>query len=54
VGHQLELPRLHHDDEIGMLVRSYNLNQQRIQRQQDELNSSATRFRCRSFPIKPF
>ncbi|HBD79958.1 MAG TPA: biofilm formation regulator HmsP, partial [Leclercia adecarboxylata] len=29
VGHQLPVPRLHHDDEIGMLIRSYNLNQQR-------------------------
>ena len=27
-GHQLKLPALHHDDEIGMLVRSYNRNQQ--------------------------
>jgi glycosyltransferase involved in cell wall biosynthesis len=27
VGHQLALQRLHHDDEIGMLVRSYNINQ---------------------------
>ncbi|WP_297196922.1 sensor domain-containing phosphodiesterase [uncultured Pluralibacter sp.] len=27
VGHQLALPRLHHDDELGMLVRSYNRNQ---------------------------
>ncbi|VEA30360.1 Protein yhjK [Salmonella enterica subsp. enterica] len=25
IGHQLALPRLHQDDEIGMLVRSYNL-----------------------------
>lgn len=27
-GHQLALPRHHHDDEIGMLVRSYNRHQQ--------------------------
>lgn len=27
VGHQLARPRLHHDDELGMLVRSYNRNQ---------------------------
>ena len=50
MGHQLELP----DDEIGMLVRSYNLNQQRIQRQQDELNSSATRFPVSELPNKAF
>ena len=54
MGHQLELPRLHHDDEIGMLVRSYNLNQQRIQRQQDEMNSSATRFPVSELPNKAF
>ena len=54
MGHQLELPRLHHDDEIGMLVRSYNLNQQRIQRQQDELNNSATRFPVSELPNKAF
>ncbi|WP_297122584.1 biofilm formation regulator HmsP [uncultured Enterobacter sp.] len=54
VGHQLALPRLHHDDEIGMLIRSYNLNQQRIQRQQDELNSSATRFPVSELPNKTF
>lgn len=54
VGHQLALPRLHHDDEIGMLIRSYNLNQQRIQRQQDELNSNATRFPVSDLPNKAF
>lgn len=31
-SHQLTLPPLHHDDEIGMLVRSYNRNQQMSQR----------------------
>lgn len=54
MGHQLELPRLHHDDEIGMLVRSYNINQQRILRQQDELNVSATRFPVSDLPNKAF
>ncbi|HIE5390098.1 TPA: biofilm formation regulator HmsP [Enterobacter cancerogenus] len=54
VGHQLALPRLHHDDEIGMLIRSYNLNQQRIQRQQDDLNSNATRFPVSDLPNKAF
>ena len=34
LGHQLTLPRLHHDDEIGMLVRSYNRNQQTLLRLQ--------------------
>ena len=54
VGHQLPLPRLHHDDEIGMLVRSYNRNQQALLRQQDELNSQSTRFPVSELPNKSF
>ncbi|UCT08884.1 biofilm formation regulator HmsP [Enterobacter mori] len=54
IGHQIALPRLHHDDEIGMLVRSYNINQQRIMRQQEELNISATRFPVSDLPNKAF
>lgn len=54
VGHQLPLPRLHHDDEIGMLVRSYNINQQRILRQYDEMNCNATRFPVSDLPNKAF
>lgn len=54
VGHQLPLPPLHHDDEIGMLVRSYNRNQQAILRQQDELNSQSTRFPVSELPNKAF
>ena len=54
VGHQLSLPHLHHDDEIGMLVRSYNINQQRLLRHQDELNSNATRFPVSELPNKAF
>lgn len=52
--HQLPLPRLHHDDEIGMLVRSYNINQQRVLRQQKELSSNATRFPVSDLPNKAF
>ncbi|CAM6608398.1 TPA: biofilm formation regulator HmsP [Enterobacter hormaechei subsp. steigerwaltii] len=52
--HQLPLPRLHHDDEIGMLVRSYNINQQRVLRQQEELSSNATRFPVSDLPNKAF
>ncbi|TLU64386.1 biofilm formation regulator HmsP [Enterobacter sp. MF024] len=52
--HQLPLQRLHHDDEIGMLVRSYNLNQQRMMRQNDELNHNATRFPVSELPNKAF
>lgn len=54
VGHQLPLPPLHHDDEIGMLVRSYNRNQQAALRQQDELNSQSTRFPVSELPNKAF
>jgi EAL domain-containing protein (putative c-di-GMP-specific phosphodiesterase class I)/GGDEF domain-containing protein len=54
VGHQLALQRLHHDDEIGMLVRSYNINQQRILRQYDEMNCNATRFPVSDLPNKAF
>ena len=54
MGHQLPLPRLHHDDEIGMLVRSYNINQQRVLRQQEELSSNATRFPLSDLPNKAF
>lgn len=31
-GHQLTLPPLHHDDEMGLLIRSYNRHQQTLQR----------------------
>ncbi|KFC04493.1 YhjK family protein [Trabulsiella guamensis ATCC 49490] len=54
VGHQLALPRLHHDDEIGMLVRSYNRNQQLLLRQHEELNSHATHFPVSELPNKAF
>lgn len=54
MGHQLPLPRLHHDDEIGMLVRSYNINQQRVLRQQEELSSNATCFPVSDLPNKAF
>lgn len=54
VGHQLTLPRLHHDDEIGMLVRSYNRNQQIILRQHEELSSHCTRFPVSELPNKAF
>lgn len=54
VGHQLPVPRLHHDDEIGMLIRSYNLNQQRMMRQHEELNNNATRFAVSDLPNKAF
>ena len=54
IGHQLSLPRLHHDDEIGTLVRSYNRNQQALLRQYDELSSQSTRFPISDLPNKAF
>ena len=54
LGHQLALPRHHHDDEIGMLVRGYNRNQQMVLRQHEELNSQATRFPGSDLPNKAF
>ena len=54
IGHQLTLPRLHHDDEIGTLVRSYNRNQQALLRQYDELSSQSTRFPISDLPNKAF
>ncbi|HAT1574650.1 TPA: biofilm formation regulator HmsP [Raoultella ornithinolytica] len=54
LGHQLMLPRLHHDDEIGLLVRSYNRNQQTLLRQHDELTLQSTRFPVSELPNKAF
>jgi len=53
-GHQLTLPRHHHDDEIGMLVRGYNRHQQMVLRQYEELNSQTTRFPVSELPNKAF
>lgn len=52
IGHQLVLPRLHHDDEIGLLVRSYNLNQQLMQRHYEEQSENALRFPVSDLPNK--
>lgn len=54
IGHQLALPRLHQDDEIGMLVRSYNLNQQLMQHQSEEQTDNAMRFPVSDLPNKAF
>lgn len=43
-GHQLVLPRHHHDDEIGMLVRSYNRHQQLALPEYTDPPSQAARF----------
>lgn len=54
VGHQLPLQRHHHDDEIGMLVRSYNRHQQAMLRQHEELNTQSTRYPVSELPNKAF
>ena len=54
LGHQLALQRLHHDDELGLLVRSYNRNQQTLLRQHDELALQSTRFPVSELPNKAF
>ncbi|POT55545.1 biofilm formation regulator HmsP [Citrobacter amalonaticus] len=54
IGHQLVLPRLHQDDEIGMLVRSYNLNQQMVRRYSEEQSENAMRFPVSDLPNKTF
>lgn len=38
--HQLVLPERHEDDEIGMLVRSYNRNQQQLEKVQQSMNDA--------------
>lgn len=38
IGHQLSLPRYHRDDEIGMLIRHYNRNQQMLASSFDEMS----------------
>ncbi|QMI03485.1 biofilm formation regulator HmsP [Citrobacter sp. RHB25-C09] len=54
MGHQLALPRLHQDDEIGMLVRSYNLNQQLVKRHSEEQTDSGMRYPVSELPNKAF
>ena len=54
IGYQLALPRLHQDDEIGLLVRSYNLNQQLIQRRSEEQSDHSMRFPVSELPNKSF
>lgn len=51
-AHQLKLPPLHHDDEIGMLVRSYNRNQQMSLRLHQEMGAMSTRHAVTDLPNK--
>lgn len=40
IGHQLAVPPLHHDDEIGVLVHTYNRHQQALARQNDSVDNT--------------
>ncbi len=42
LAHKLTLPQGHHDDEIGMLIRSYNRNQQVLESVHDEMSRLTT------------
>lgn len=51
-GHQLKNVPLHHDDEIALLVRSYNRNQQTIKRLMEEKEQLATHYPVSDLPNK--
>lgn len=48
--HQLMLPALHQDDELGLLVRNYNRNQQRLAKAYAELSRMSTRHPVTELP----
>ncbi|XBS69675.1 biofilm formation regulator HmsP [Acerihabitans sp. KWT182] len=50
--HQLSLPNMHRDDELGVLVRSYNRNQQILSGMFDELSRLSTRHAETALPNK--
>ncbi len=48
--HKLALPNNHRDDEIGMLIRSYNRNQQVLESIHDEMSRMTTHFAVTDLP----
>ncbi|WP_201023824.1 biofilm formation regulator HmsP [Type-D symbiont of Plautia stali] len=48
--HKLDLPHNHRDDEIGMLIRSYNRNQQVLESIHDEMSRMTTHFAVTDLP----
>jgi len=50
IAHQLKLPDRHRDDELGMMIRSYNHNQQIIETVHDEMSRLTTRFALTNLP----
>lgn len=51
-NHQLELPRYHRNDEIGLLIRNYNRNQQMLCTLNDELARLSTHYALTDLPNK--
>ena len=52
IGHQLALPARHRDDELGMLIRSYNYQQQIVETVHDEMSRLTTRVALTNLPNK--
>jgi len=52
IMHRLSLPECHRDDELGMLIRSYNRNQQVVETVHDEMSRLTTRFALTNLPNK--
>lgn len=52
VTHQLALPKYHRNDEIGLLIRNYNRNQQALCAMYDEMSRQSTRFALSDLPNK--
>ncbi|XXN65922.1 biofilm formation regulator HmsP [Enterobacter ludwigii] len=48
--HKMTLPNNHRDDEIGMLIRSYNRNQQVLESIHDEMSRMTTHFAVTDLP----
>ncbi len=48
--HKMTLPHNHRDDEIGMLIRSYNRNQQVLESIHDEMSRMTTHFAVTDLP----
>ncbi|OIV47925.1 biofilm formation regulator HmsP [Sodalis sp. TME1] len=51
-SHQLTLPNMHRDDELGVLVRSYNRNQHVISRGRQDLEQRATPLAATGLPTR--
>ncbi|MEM6161298.1 biofilm formation regulator HmsP [Erwinia sp. P6884] len=52
ITHQLALPNRHRNDELGMLIRSYNRNQKVVESVHDEMSQLTTRFALTNLPNK--